>query len=52
MSDRLTRKCAQLQVWRDDGLPEDVPMFITESDLAAGLDQMFVHVFSGLWLAD
>lgn len=27
-------------------------MFITESDLAAGLDQMFVHVFSGLWLAD
>lgn len=41
-----------LQVWRDDGLPEDVPMFITESNLSWALDQSFVDMFGGLWLAE
>src|SRR5450755_1658393 len=41
-----------LQVWRDDGLPAGVPMFITESNIAAGSDQSFVDVFAALWWAD
>ena len=41
-----------VKVWREAGLPESIPQFITESDLAAGLDEMFVDIFSGLWLAD
>jgi hypothetical protein len=41
-----------LQVWRDDGLPENVPMFITESNLSWGLTQPMADIFAALWLAD
>ena len=41
-----------LQVWRDDGLPPGVPMFITESNIAAGDDESFVDIFAALWWAD
>lgn len=41
-----------LQVWRDDGLPEDVPMLITESNLSWNLNPFFVDVFGALWLAE
>jgi hypothetical protein len=41
-----------LQVWRDDGLPPGVPMFITESNIASGADESFVDVFAALWWAD
>ena len=41
-----------LQVWRDDGLPPGVPMFITESNIAAGTDSSFVDVFGALWWSD
>jgi hypothetical protein len=41
-----------LDVWRDDGLPEGVPMLITESNLSWGSDQSFVDMFGALWLAD
>lgn len=41
-----------LQVWRDDGLPPDVPMFITETNIAAGSDESFVDTFAALWWAD
>lgn len=41
-----------LQVWRDDGLPKGVPMFITESNIAAGDDESFVDIFAALWWAD
>ena len=41
-----------MQVWRDDGLPAGVPMFITESNIAAGSDQSFVDIFAALWWAD
>ncbi len=41
-----------LQVWRDDGLPENVPMMITESNLSWGLTQPMVEIFAALWLAD
>ena len=38
-----------LQVWRDDGLPPGVPMFITETNIAAGSDESFVDIFAALW---
>jgi hypothetical protein len=41
-----------LQVWRDDGLPPGVPMFITESNIAAGSDETFVDIFGALFWAD
>ncbi|MGH9445337.1 MAG: discoidin domain-containing protein [Terriglobia bacterium] len=41
-----------LDVWREDGLPESIPMLITESNLSWGTDQSFVDMFGALWLAD
>jgi hypothetical protein len=41
-----------LQVWRDDGVPSDVPLMITEDHLAAGLTGPMSTIFSALWLAD
>jgi len=41
-----------LDVWREDGLPENVPMIITESNLSWNLNQSFVDIFGGLWLAE
>jgi membrane-associated phospholipid phosphatase len=41
-----------LQVWRDDGVPPDVPLMITEDHLAAGLTGPMSTIFSALWLAD
>lgn len=41
-----------LQVWRQDGLPRDIPMFITESNLSWELTPWMVDIFSALWLAD
>ncbi len=41
-----------LDVWRNDGLPENVPMIITESNLSWGLNQSFVDIFGALWLAE
>lgn len=41
-----------LQVWRDDGLPPNVPKFITESNIAWSTGESFVDIFSALWLAD
>ncbi|MGC2722230.1 MAG: discoidin domain-containing protein, partial [Candidatus Acidiferrales bacterium] len=41
-----------LQVWRDDGVPADVPLMVTESHLAANLTGPMSTIFAGLWLAD
>jgi hypothetical protein len=41
-----------LQVWRDDGVPPDVPLMITEDHLAAELTGPMSTIFSALWLAD
>ncbi len=41
-----------LDVWREDGLPENVPMIITESNLSWNLNQSFVDIFGALWLAE
>jgi hypothetical protein len=41
-----------LQVWRDDGVPQDVPLMVTESHLAAQLTGPMTTIFAALWLAD
>ena len=41
-----------MQTWREDGLPANVPMFITESNLSWAASETYLDIFSGLWLAD
>jgi len=41
-----------LKVWRDDGVPKDVPLMVTESHLANQLSGPMTTIFGGLWLAD
>jgi hypothetical protein len=41
-----------LRVWHDHGVPADLPVFITESNLSAAASETFMDIFSGLWLAD
>jgi hypothetical protein len=41
-----------LQVWRDDGLPPNVPMFISELNMSSSSGESFVDNFGSLWLAD
>lgn len=41
-----------LDVWRQDGLPPDVPMMNTESNVTYGNAQQMADIFAALWLAD
>jgi hypothetical protein len=41
-----------LDVWRDDGVPPDVPMLVTELNIAWQTGESFVDTFGALWLAD
>jgi hypothetical protein len=41
-----------MQVWRNDGLPADVPMLITESNLSSSASEAYMDIFGGVWLAD
>lgn len=41
-----------LEVWRNDGVPPDVPLMITESNLSWALTEPMADLFGGLWLAD
>jgi F5/8 type C domain len=41
-----------LQVWRDDGVPANIPMFITESNISSNASEASVDIFGALWLAD
>ncbi|MCU1298432.1 MAG: carbohydrate binding protein [Acidobacteriaceae bacterium] len=41
-----------LQVWRDDGVPKDVPLMVTENHLASNLTGPMTTIFAALWLAD
>ena len=41
-----------LQVWREDGVPPKVPMFITESNISWQSEEAFVDIWGALWLAD
>src|SRR5262249_56414918 len=39
-------------VWRKDGVPNNVPLMITEDHVAANLTGPMSTIFAGLWLAD
>jgi hypothetical protein len=41
-----------MQVWHEDGVPADMPMFVTEGNLSSGASETYQDIFSGLWLAD
>jgi hypothetical protein len=41
-----------VDVWHDDGVPADVPLFITESNISWVSDESFVDIFGALWLGD
>jgi hypothetical protein len=41
-----------VDVWRDDGVPASVPLFITESNISWQTDVSFVDIFGALWLGD
>jgi hypothetical protein len=41
-----------MQVWREDGVPKEVPLFITESNLSSQSSEAYLDVWSALWLAD
>src|SRR5579859_772190 len=41
-----------LDVWRQDGLPPNVPMMNTESNVTYGNAQEMADIFSALWLCD
>jgi len=41
-----------MQVWREDGVPKEVPFFITEGNLSSSASETYMDIFGGLWLAD
>jgi len=41
-----------LQVWRDDGVPKNVPLMVTESHVSWALTGPMTTIFGALWLAD
>jgi hypothetical protein len=41
-----------MQTWRDDGVPANVPLFITESNLSSSSSETYMDIFSAPWLAD
>jgi F5/8 type C domain len=41
-----------MQVWREDGVPANLPMLITESNLSSSASETYMDTFAGIWLAD
>jgi hypothetical protein len=41
-----------MQVWHEDGIPADMPIFITEGNLSSGASETYQDIFAGVWLAD
>jgi hypothetical protein len=41
-----------MQTWHEDGIPADMPMFITEGNLSSGASETYQDIFAGVWLAD
>jgi hypothetical protein len=41
-----------MQVWREDGVPANLPVFITESNLSSSASETYMDMFAGIWLAD
>ncbi len=41
-----------MKIWRQDGVPDSVPLLITECNLSWVDSEAFPDIFGGLWLAD
>ena len=41
-----------LKIWRADGVPPNVPLINTESNVSWGLTQPMTDIFAALWLGD
>src|SRR5262249_8961174 len=41
-----------MEVWRNDGVPPNVPLMMTEGNLAAASGGIFPDIIGALWLAD
>ena len=41
-----------MDVWHNDGVPRNIPMFITETNLSSAASETYMDTFGGLWLAD
>jgi hypothetical protein len=41
-----------MKIWRADGVPPSVPLFITESNISWQSSEAYVDVWGALWLAD
>ncbi len=41
-----------MQVWREDGVPADVPLMMTEGNMSGSSGGMFPDIMGALWLAD
>jgi F5/8 type C domain len=41
-----------MQIWRDDGVPKEVPLMVTENHLSWQLTGPMTTIFAALWLAD
>ncbi len=41
-----------MQVWREDGVPAEAPLFITEGNLSSAASETYQDIFAGIWLAD
>ena len=41
-----------MDVWRKDGLPVNIPMFVTEVNISWQTSELFVDLFGALWQAD
>jgi F5/8 type C domain len=41
-----------IEVWHEDGVPADMPMFVTEGNLSSAASETYQDIFSGIWLAD
>lgn len=41
-----------IQIWREDGVPKDVPQMVTENHLSWQLTGPMTTIFAALWLAD
>jgi hypothetical protein len=41
-----------LEVWRNDGVPKNIPFMMTEGNMSGGSGGMFPDIMGALWLAD
>ena len=41
-----------MQVWHEDGIPAEMPIFVTEGNLSSAASETYQDIFAGLWLAD